>query len=245
MRTSQTDEEVEDRYFLRDRMEISSVLNNLIHHIEPITVRFNGGRDFIATTLLEVAQNRLIFDPGGDAQANLRLQRHADCVFSAEPEGIRVQFSSGPVRPCTWGGGDAFWVPLPEHIVRLQRRESYRNQLPIIKPPMANLISSEKLILGTWPAHDLSIGGIGVTILQEPRVELDQYISCLRITLPSKHDVDTGCVVRHITYIPRRQSDSSRYRIGLAFRDLPLPMEIAIQRYLIKLEYERRKLLEK
>jgi c-di-GMP-binding flagellar brake protein YcgR len=244
MTTSMTDDEIEDRYFLRGRMEIISVLNNLIHHIEPVTVYFDGGSDFIVTTLLEVGQDRLIFDIGGDAKANQRLLHHTDCMLTAEPDGIRVQFKGGQVQRFTWGDSDAFWVPLPERIVRLQRRESYRNLLPVVKPLMVNLISPENVILGEWPAHDLSIGGVGVTILREPRVELGQDIPHLRMTFPSKRSVDSSCVVRHITQISQHLG-GTRYRVGVAFQDLPRPMEIAIQRYLIKLEYERRKLLAK
>jgi c-di-GMP-binding flagellar brake protein YcgR len=244
MTVSLTDEEIEERYLLVGHMEIVNILNDLIHRIEQVTVTFDVGRDFIITTLLEVRPDALIFDLGSDDKANRRLEKNADCVFTAAPDGIRVRFTGGQARRFSWGGSDAFWVPLPDRIVRLQHRESYRIQVPASQHLMVSLISQDAIPC-EWPVHDLSIGGLGAMILGgEPNIAVNQLVSHLRIMLPNKRLIENNlAVVRHVTPVSSVYGSVTRHLVGVEFDRLPRAMEITIQRYLIDLEHERRRLL--
>lgn len=244
MTASLTDDEIEDRFFLLGRMEILNVLNDLIPRREPVMVYFNAGHDFFLTTLLEARPEALIFDLGGDLKANLRLVESPGCVLVASPDGIRVQFSGGRARRFSWGGSDAFWVPLPERVVRLQRRESYRILLPVAKALMVSLFADDGHNLGEWPMHDLSVGGLGATMSGHPDLEPGQTIGSVRFVLPNHRAIECSGLVRHITPVTDRRR-GTRYCVGFAFSGLPRAMEVAIQRYVIKIEHERRKLLNK
>ncbi len=239
MTPSLSDDEIEDRYFLLGRMEILSVLNNLIHRREPVTVYSNGGRDVFLTTLLEARPEALIFDLSGDLDANRRLPGSAGCVFVSHLNGIRVQFAGTLPQRFSWGGSDAFWVPLPERVVRVQRRESYRILLPVAKPLMVTLCAEENGVLGEWPAHDISVGGLGFTVTGEPPLEVGQEIARLTLALQKKQGIDCAAQVRHVTHLADRH-DGSRYRVGVAFSELPSAMAVTIQRYITKIEHQRR-----
>lgn len=243
MSASLSNEEIEDRYFLLGRMEILNVLNDLIHRRESVSVYFNGGKDFILTLLLEARADALIFDLGGDERSNRLLEKSAACVFIATPDGIRVQFSGLEPKRFAWGDSDAFWVPLPERLVRLQRRECYRNVLPVINGLKVKLTNSDDVSLGDWSLHDLSVGGFGATVIGAPRLKIDDTVAHVMIALSDKTKLQCSGVVRHISLIDR--NGAGRYRIGVEFVDLPHVMEVAIQRYIIKIEYQRRKLLMK
>lgn len=234
-----SDEEIEDRYFLLGRMEILSVLNDVIYRREPVTVNFNSGRDSFLTTLLEARHDALIFDLSGDVKANQRLPESASCVFVLHLNGIHIQFSGRQAHRFSWGGSDAFWVPLPERIVRRQRRESYRILLPVARPLMVKLFSDEGLIQGDYPLHDLSVGGIGITVKQRLRLELGQTIARVNLALPKQRAINCAAVVCHVTHIGDRQS-GAHYRVGLSFADLSPAMGVAIQRYITRIEHERR-----
>ncbi len=236
---SLSDDEIEGRYFLLGRMEILSVLNELIHRREAVTVYFNGGRDFFLTTLLEARPEALIFDLSGDPEANRRLPASPGCVFVSHIQGIRVQFAGSQPQRFSWGGSDAFWVPLPERVVRVQRRESYRILLPVAKPLMLKLYADDGQVLNEWPAHDLSVGGIGFTVSGETRLEAGQTIARLSLPLLKQRGIDCAAQVCHVTHLADRQ-DGSRYRVGVSFTDLPSPMAVAIQRYITKIEHLRR-----
>ncbi|MDO8650928.1 MAG: flagellar brake protein [Undibacterium sp.] len=243
MSASLSNEEIEDRYFLLGRMEILNVLNDLIHRREPVSVYFNGGKDFILTLLLEARSDALIFDLGGDERSNNLLEKSDFCVFIATPDGIRVQFSGFEPKRFSWGESDAFWVPLPERLVRLQRRECYRNILPLISALRVTLSDIDDISLADWALHDLSVGGFGANVIGAPRLKTGQTIAHVMIALSDKTRLTCSGVVRHVSQIDR--NDAGRYRVGVEFIDLPHVMEVAIQRYIIKIEYERHKLLMK
>jgi c-di-GMP-binding flagellar brake protein YcgR len=241
MSASLSDEEIEERFFLLGRMEILNVLNDLIQRREPVTVYFNNGQDFFLSTLLEARPEALIFDLGGNEKINLRLQNSPACTFVTQPDGIRVQFSGAQVNRFSWGGSDAFWVPLPEHLVRMQRRESYRILLPVANALKVKLFSQNRQSLGEWPIHDLSVGGLGATVNANLIFEPNQIIGQLEFTLPNQRSPECAGTVRHVT----RASDQRfehRNRIGIAFSELPRQMEVSVQRYVIMVEHERRKL---
>ncbi|MCU6435626.1 flagellar brake protein [Undibacterium sp. Jales W-56] len=241
MSASLSNDEIEDRYFLLGKMEILNILNDLIHRREPVTVYFNGGQEFILSMLLEARSEALIFDLGGDQRANKLLPKSATCAFVAMPDGIRVQFTGVKPNRFMWGESQAFWVPLPERIIRLQRRETYRNILPVANPLKVTLWMEDGTRINDMVLHDLSVGGFGATVTGLPSLRADDKIRHLEIPLSDKTTLICSGQVRHVTLISR--DGHRRYRIGVKFFKLPHAMEVAIQRYIIKTEYERRKLL--
>jgi c-di-GMP-binding flagellar brake protein YcgR len=243
MSASLSDDEIEDRFFLLGRMEILNALNDLIHRREAVAVYFNGGKDFILTLLLEARSDALIFDLGGDPRTNKMLAQATACVFIASPDGIRVQFSGIQPQRISWGDTDAFWVPLPNQVIRLQRRECYRNVLPVLTALKVKLSNEYGVNLCDWVLHDLSVSGFGATVIGAPHFANDETVAHVVIALSDKTRLDCSGMIRHISQIDR--NGKGRFRVGVKFIDLPHVVEVAIQRYIIKIEFERRKLLMK
>ncbi|CAN5371894.1 flagellar brake protein [soil metagenome] len=239
MTAALSDDEIEDRYLLLGRMEILNILNDLIHRRETVTVYFNSGREFVLTTLLEARPEALVFDLGGDPKTNQRLPTSPSCVFVARPNGIRVQFSTAGANRFSWGGSGAFWVPLPEQVVRMQRRESYRILLPVAKALKVKLFDQDGEGPGEWPAHNLSVGGLGIVVTDLPAFETGDSLAKVRLVLPKLRPIECGAEVCHITHLADVHGQA-RYRVGLSFSDLPPTMAVSIQRYIVKVEHERR-----
>jgi c-di-GMP-binding flagellar brake protein YcgR len=243
MTTSLSNDQIEDKYFLLGKMEILNILNDLAHRREPVTVYFNGGKDFILTILLAARPDALVFDLGGDARSNQALSRAPSCTMIAMPDGIRVQFTGQNPERFMWGEQEAFWVPLPERVVRLQRRDTYRNQLPISNPIKVKLFNEQETPLAEWNLHDLSVGGFGAMVDGHPMVNVGDTIAHARIKVDAKNTIDCACVVRHISLIDK--SKNGRYKVGFSFEKLPHSMEVAVSRLIINIEYERHRLLKK
>jgi c-di-GMP-binding flagellar brake protein YcgR len=235
--------DVDERFFVHGRMEILDLLNDLILRCEPITVSFDNGKDCLATTLLEARAKTLIFEESTDAALNERFLKSRNASFVARPDGIRVQFFGNPAKRISWGGNPAFSVPLPQRVVRLQRQESYRVLIPAAKALTVNLYAADGSNLGEWPLHDLSVGGVGATLVGEPRLDLGQTIARVSLLLPDLGAIDCSVSLRHATGLAQDEV-LLRYRIGLGFSGLLPAMRAAIQRYIISLEQERRGMAE-
>lgn len=243
MSAALTDDEIEDRFFILNPQQIIAMLGQFIYKSIPVTVQFNNGNDFILTRLLEARRDALIFDLGGDSQANKRLLKSATCTFVTAVNGIQVQFStSGGVKQVWWGDADAFAVKLPTRVIRLQRRDAYRITIPVVKTIPVRLQYHQLGVTSneTCPIHDLSISGLGVTFAQQPNHEIGETIERVTFVLPEQGEIECGGVIRHVTNI-HDGSHTHSYRMGIAFKKLPRQMEIAIQRYIIAIELIRRK----
>jgi c-di-GMP-binding flagellar brake protein YcgR len=243
MTASLSNEEIEDKYFLLSQVEILSVLNELAHRREPVSVYFNAGQHFILTVLLSARPDGLVFDLGGDEKANLILAKAQQCVFMGFPDGVKVQFTGLNPERFMWGDQEAFWVPIPERMVRLQRRDSYRILLPIVKAPHAKLVDDDAKIIGNWIMHDLSVAGFGIFTEGEPSFKIGDRIPQVTIDIAAKSPLFCPVIVRHITFIERTRL--GKYQVGFSFVDLSHVMDIAIQKTILNIEYERHKLLGK
>jgi c-di-GMP-binding flagellar brake protein YcgR len=240
MSASLSNEEIEDKYFLSSQVEILSVLNELAHRREPISVYFNAGQHFILTVLLSARPDGLVFDLGGDEKANRLLAKAQQCVFMGFPDGVKIQFTGINPERFMWGDQEAFWVPIPERIVRLQRRDTYRILLPIIKPPHAKLYDDKAKLLGEWRIHDLSVAGFSIYVEGEPSFKAGDIIPQATINIAAKSPLFCPVVIRHTTMIERTRL--GKYQVGFNFVDLPHVMDIAIQKTILTIEYERHKL---
>ncbi|NEX59613.1 flagellar brake protein [Noviherbaspirillum galbum] len=245
MDLSQNDSEIEDRFFLLGRMEIINCLNDLIRQREPLTVYFNQGKDFILTTLLEAGAEHVLFDLGGDPRANRRLESSTgNCVMVAVQNGIRIQFSVPQApRRFSWGGADAFEVPLPARIVRMQRRESYRVTLPVKKPVMAKITNDSGVLICELPIHDLSVGGAGLNAVDQSALAEGDEVD-ISFPLGEGQVIRNRAKVRHVTQVGSTGSHPL-LRVGLCFLRLPVASSARLQRFILQVEHQRSALVQK
>jgi c-di-GMP-binding flagellar brake protein YcgR len=128
-------------------------------------------------------------------------------------------------------------------LLRLQRREFYRLTTPIARPlkcrmPLPLVGGDEHLHEAT--VFDISGGGIGISAPPEdvPFATQQQVQNC-RIELPEVGIVT--CTVKVCSVFEITLKSGARVkRAGCEFVKLPGPMATLIQRYIIKVERERK-----
>lgn len=229
---------IDARFLVHGRMEILALLNELIYYSEPVSVHF-GTEECMETRLLEAREHTLIFEAGRNAQVNARLAAASACTFSARPQGIQVLFATGQVEPFSWGDSAAFSVALPTRLARLQRQESVRTIVPPQQSPEVALYSRDGGLLGRWPLRDLSVGGLGVALPTQDKLNHAAAAVRAQLDIPGYTEVDCAVSVRHATDLVQSDGEFG-YRIGLGFINLPEPMRVAILRYIVDIERERR-----
>lgn len=238
------DNEDLSRYQLRSRREIVSLLRAVSARNQLVRVQIDGGTDSAVTAILEVddARGIVIIDRAPGETTNQRVLESRNLAFETLLDNIRILFSASEVQSCVHDDRPALCIPIPEDVVRLQRRDFYRVATPMgaavrctIWIAGANGGAAEPVVL---PLYNVSGGGIAVVDEKKavPAETGTEYKNC-RIDLPGGA-VEVSLRLMNARDITLNSGKHIR-RLGFMFVDLPNSTLAAIQRYITKLEREQ------
>lgn len=231
-----------DKYMLRNPAEVRTLLRQLQERVTQLTVFCNDGQDMLLTVLVAATPDHLILDVGSDEEINRRAalaERHY-CI--GQLDRVRIQFRLGSFTRIEFAGRPAFLASPPKEVLRLQRREYYRLMTPIARPLKCRM--PLPLPDGGWRVFDatvldISVGGIGIVAPPEDvPLETGQIIPGCRIELPEVGIID--CTLRVCQLGVSFQRGQTRRRAGCEFMNLPGSQQTLVQRYIIKVERERK-----
>jgi flagellar brake protein len=231
----------EARFRIDSEVEIAYILRGLMKAGALVTAYFNGGREFAVTAVLSVEPERgfVILDSGANRELNDRLLRNGEINVVSSQDGVRVQFSSRKVEPVSFEGRLAFRIPMPDSVVKLQRREYYRLPTPLLNPLKCEVPAPGGARVEMVVA-DISLGGVCLVgecggAALEPGTTLEDC----RIALPDAGVVHAHMNVRNSYLVTLKNGATSR-RTGCEFLTLGAQQEAMVQRYIIRMERERR-----
>ncbi len=241
MTDTQNDDELE-RCTLSGRREILFQLRSLIRQSERISVSFDEGRQSFLTVLIEVSekQDELYFDIGGSEETNRAFLKSERCQFAGVVGGIRIQFTGRFPRITTLGGERVFAMALPKTLLRLQRRDAFRLRLPTSKPYFCRIHrgSPEEIAL---PVYDISVIGLGIQVAEKPALEPLEKLDNCRIDLRESGMLTVNLEICYVMATESR-TNKSIWHIGCKFIKLSPLNEMLIQRFMARIETERRAL---
>jgi len=240
----QTDDYSE--FLLHTRSEIVFVLRTLVQKAAMVTVHFDQGRSFLLTLLLAVNQerNELILDVGNDNEMNRAALMADKLIFTTSIDKVKVQFSLNKLLSETYEGRPAFRASLPESLLRLQRREYFRLSTPATTPIKCSVTAMRadgSSLVATTKLLDISGGGAGLMV---PPEQTDLYrkgviLDNCKIILPNEGTIVTTLCVRDVFDVTTK--GGNRYwRAGCEFVNLPGSHLTTIQRYITRVERERK-----
>jgi len=233
------------KYLLHSRTEIIFVLRAVQQKGSLITVYFNEGRSFLLTSLLEVNAERgsLTFDMGSDEEMNDRALKADRFVFTTSLDKVKVQFSLKHLELVKHSGRNALRGSIPQNLLRLQRREYYRLATPVANPVRCLLDAArpDGNLRLELPLLDISGGGVGLMVKPEHREDFrvgTSFRDC-RIELPDEGLLVCNLVVRNAFDVTTK-SGNQHLRVGCEFDDLPGTRLSMVQRYITRIERERK-----
>lgn len=231
------------KYLVYSRQEIAQILRELIQHNELVTAYFNQGKEFFLTSFLAVEPDgSLTLDCGTDAETNRRALISGKIIFVSSQSRIKIQFSTSALERIDLGGRPAFRAPLPGSVLKLQRREYYRLVAPI-RVPLLCIVPDLVGVRFEAMVADISVGGVGISgFPPEVALEIGQVFADCRIALPEHGTVVSALEVRNLPQMTLR-SGMPVVRAGCGFVGIPAPHQAMIQRYIIRIDRERRALL--
>lgn len=233
----------EAKYVLRDAREILAVLRNLVGARALVSARLAPGNESVLSTLVEVAEDgsSLLLDGSADALQNQRME-HADaldCVTQLDK--VRIQFLLRGQRLVEDGGSPGLRAPPPEALLRLQRREFYRLQVPLAHE-LSCLLRAEDLarkpVEVSARVIDIGAGGVAVMVpAGAAEFVIGGVLPACRLALPDGDPIELDLEVRNLNRQTQRNG-TEQLRVGLRFAALPRTADTRIQRYIFKTERE-------
>lgn len=232
------------KYLVHSRREITQILRAIMRQNEIVTAYFNQGQEFLLTSVLDADPDsgRLVLDCGPDPESNRRALASNKFIFVSNQNRIKIQFSTSTLEQINFNGRPAFRTQLPSSLLKLQRREYYRLVAPI-RVPLHCIVPDLAGQRVEVDVADISVGGVGISGFPET-IGLAEglLLPDCRIALPEEGTVATALEIRNLQQTTRR-SGQQVLRAGCVFVGIPNPHQAMIQRYIIRIDRERRALV--
>ena len=236
-----SDEDDASRFTVSWKKEIVHILRAVMEKTGLVSAYFNRGESFILTSLVAIDPDKdLVFlDLGANEAFNRKILDSEKIIFVTAHDKVKVQFAANRIEKTRLEGRDVFRIELPKSLIKLQRREYYRVAAPIAKPlKCVVLIEGERKI--EMAVADIGIGGVGVVIPPaDAVVEPGMVFNGCNLILPEVGNIVATMEIRNVFEVTLRNGLKTR-RAGCQFVNLSANMQSIIQRYIIKVERERR-----
>lgn len=233
-----------ERYLLRSRPEIAALLRALARKRTTVAAYYGTGDTFLLTTILafNADSQDLVLDAGHNARG--RPGAGSMLTLVAFEDNVKVQFQVQHTADALWGGLPAIRVQAPRTLLRLQRRESYRLRLPLLRAAECRVPAAAGRASAKMRVVDISCVGLGLAIpSQQLRFAPGQRLRNCQLVLPGSETLVVTLEVRRIVDGFRTMTRGTP-TCGCRFVDLPGPSATVIQRYINTVEREQRRLLD-
>ena len=237
------DQEDLNPFRINSRREILSLLRNISERNQLVRLVLDSGVDTVVTSILEVDEDEdtMLLDCARTATLNDRVLSAKKLSFETMLDNIRILFSSADAHRCEYEDLPAFSVPLPAHLIRLQRREFYRVPTPVTTPVLCTVPvkkENDEIVQVVTSLYNISGGGVAIVDDQQliDTTPGRIYEEC-RIELPG-NPVTAALEVRNTLELSLPNGRTT-HRIGCQFVDPSNGMVAAVQKFITKLERDR------
>lgn len=232
-----SDEEL-DRFSIHSKREMQFILKAIAKHGDQVALYYGSRENFILTTLIDVDSGGLWLDISQNAKDNAHILQSKKFYFVSAHQHVKVQFTATEIESDVYDDEQTFYIPLPHSLLRIQRREHFRQSTPIANPWIC-LIPLDPESPGKaneFPILDISSGGIALSCAEDD-VSLEPgkiYPDCT-IRLPDDQTINVTLQVRSIFPVAKARGGITK-RVGCKFVDLNGKFEMLLQRYITQLQ---------
>lgn len=215
--------------------QIQSMLRDISESGSLAALYYDGAKDFIMTSLLDVGDKGFWVEQGGNALKNRHIAESKKITLVSSLDKVKIQFSVDGIRAVTHQGYPTFYLPLPARLYRLQRREHYRIAIPLSER-LRCVIPIQARNRVEVPVMDISGGGVKLS-WAGGNIEFvpgQTYDDC-QIDLPEVGKINITLIVKTIVSIPTKHGPITK-GVGCEFKDLDTATGTLLQRYVTKMQ---------
>jgi len=226
-------EEQEKECRITSARQILSLLKHISEDGLRAVLYYDGARDFIITSLLDVDENGLWVEQGVDSKKNLRIAETNKITLVSSLDQVKIQFYATGVSTETYQGYPAFYLLLPDSLYRVQRRENYRLVLPLNERLRCIVPTNHNGDKIDVPVMDISGGGL--RLFADGEFVLGQNYQGCQIDLPETGVINFTMIVKNLVTISPKPGQTVR-RVGCEFKHLDNASSVLLQRYVTKMQ---------
>lgn len=235
------------QYFLSNPREISFYLNLLAKRGSLVTAHIDAGKLFFLTAILAVDEEKgeILIDPAQAETLNSAARVAHQMTLIAKLDHVKIQLRLPGLRESERDGRRALSTDIPRTMLRLQRREFFRLEPPL-GSPVGCLVAFDNPTSGNAKTFepkvaDISGGGISLTAptsLADACQPETLFKDC-RLDLPGEGVLLVNLRVKKMVEISANTGIHT-LRIGCEFVGLPGTRLAMIERYIARIERERK-----
>lgn len=220
-----------DRFRVEDGLEVMDLLRRSLASRAMCSVRAAGRPETYLSPLRAVADDgEAVLDPPRALVIERALVPGSVAAIDLRLSECRVSFETRVAQLGQIDGRSLLRLERPAALVRVQKRETFRVQVPEQLGVRVTLDASDPA-LESLSLHDLCVQGASVTVKGGARERFwaGKMFGRARLTMPDGTEWATGVRVIH-TGVMRRQADGEELRVGVQFVNPPAGLESAVAR---------------
>ncbi|KAF0201696.1 MAG: YcgR family [Gallionellaceae bacterium] len=228
----------DSNFLIHSKAEIQNILQTICERSTRSALYYEARKNFVLTMVLAVNKEGIWIDPASRSTDNRHLLNSDEIVFVSTHNNTKVQFVATTPWQVAYESGNAIFLPLPQQLLRLQRRDYYRlDALP--QHPLKCVLNpsqNERHIKHEAKVADISVGGLSL-LCQEKDFELrpgNIYPDC-EINLPEVGTLTATLQVKNIFDVTSRAGKVNR-RAGCVFVKPGRETTLPLQRYVAQMQ---------
>jgi c-di-GMP-binding flagellar brake protein YcgR len=231
-----------EEFLVHTRASIVALLRQLMRQNDPIIAVFSDGEETLTTTVLHVNNEKglVVLEYGQNPELSRKMLSSRDVLFDIKQNSIILQFTARSVRHARLKGESVFVIPLPDKILRLQRREYYRLDTTSSGGMQCTLTTpyGDKHI---YTIEDISVGGLGL-VDQSGAIEFVSF-QVFNNALVNIDGIGTMTMKLQVRNTHEETNSDGKLinRIGMAFMELTPDQENKLQRYINRQQMEEQR----
>lgn len=204
---------------------------------------YDNDQNYILTNLLGVNEHGLWLDVGPFPAENKQLLLSDKIAFVSMHQQVKIQFAARDIDTDLFENHEAFYLEMPEYLLRILRREFFRIAIPADTPinclvPLPPKTPKGRIVMREVPVVEISGDGIGLVCKEDEDLLLPEktFKDC-QITIPDIGLLRVTIVVRN-SFNFTTPDKVVHKRVGCSFILLDSKMNNLLQRYIIRLQGE-------
>ena len=235
----------DDKEFrIPSKKEILFILQDLAEKGTRSALYYDAAHDFIMTTVLAATDEGIWLDVGPFPPENKRVLLSDKITLVSLHQHVKIQFEAHDIQSATFDDADAFFIGMPDYLLRIQRREFFRLDIPFSTPIKCRIPikpdnpdeSGKPAVIREFPVLDISGGGVSL-LCEENETGLQpgvEFQDC-RIPLPDIGILPVALYIKNNVKFTTH-NDLIKMRASCEFCHLNNQASFLLQRYINHLQ---------